>query len=122
MKQIVKSLALGLCGAAASVMLVSWAGLSSPLPAIDHPVTLFAQPVASVQAPQEPPPLPDGEYCAHLAHDDGPAHACDCHRTCYMDDADPPQEHMQEDPHCKVYCRPTQCRCGIDDQCEVPKR
>lgn len=104
--------------------LVSLPLAAGRLPRVDSPKADIAAPLDAVQQQQdpEPPKLPAGEYCAHIAHDQGPAHACACHRTCYMDDSDPPQQHMQEDSHCQVFCKPQFCRCPIEDNCEAPKR
>lgn len=61
----------------------------------------------------EPPP---GEACKHDARD--PAHNCACHRECKPDtDEDGnvinEQQHVVEDPMCRVYCFKDHCHCPI---------
>ena len=117
---MMRYLALGGATLLAAVTVIG--GPQAQVRSADPPIGIMASitPIAATQ--DEPPPLPPGEFCAHVAHDEGPAHACACHRECYMDDADPPQEHMQEDSHCRSYCRLEHCHCPVDDHCEVPKR
>jgi hypothetical protein len=124
MKVILKPLVVRIVYGACGLGLLAGA-TQTDLAHVGRPAATMAEPIQALQQEPEQAPeqgLPDGQYCARIAHDNGPMHACDCHRTCYMDDSDPPQEHMQEDPHCKTFCRASQCRCGIEDKCEVPKR
>jgi hypothetical protein len=75
-----------------------------------HPAAQQQEPPPDDQ-PQEAPKLPPGEWCQRAAAPmPKKAHACDCHREC-SDTGDPAR--IIEDPKCTVYCRQSQCRCGL---------
>lgn len=91
---------------------------ASELPALP------AAPLVFVSSQDPDPPsaehsIPDGGQCFHQT----PGwtvdfnHTCECQRTCYYDEMDPPQMHIMEDPRCKWYCKKDKCGCGFE--CEL---